>query len=326
MAILGVIKTLAKISEQYYWKGMKLDVQNHCQACKKCFAANPKISSDAPPLNSIPVPPKVWSLVGIDISGPLQESRNGNKYIVAISNHLSKYTEAAAIPEKSAERVASFLYAVICHLGCPDTLISDQGREFVNRVVDSLLQKLQTEHRISSAYHPQTNDQREHDNKTLKGALSKLVNEHCDDWDELIPDVLFAYHTSVHSSTKCTPFEVMYGRKAKLPIDWPNDASSESVSSPECSGVESSGAIDSDLLATMHNIPNGIQIAVSNNIVNAQSRQKRNYDNRHNIHSDIPIGTKVYIKNNHRIHHMGSKLEPHWIGPYDVTETLTKGR
>ena len=80
------------------------------------------------------------------------------------------------------------------------------------------------------------------------------MNERCDDWDELIPGVLFAYHTSVHSSTKCTPFEVMYERKAKLPIDWPNDASSESISSPKCSGVESSGAIDCDLLATMQNI------------------------------------------------------------------------
>ena len=88
----------------------------------------------------------------------------------------------------------------------------------------------------------------------------------------------------------------MYGRKAKLPIDWPNDASSESVSSPECSGVESSDAIDSDLLATMQNIRDGIQIAVSNSTANAQSRQKRNCDNRHNSHSDIPVGTTVYIK------------------------------
>ena len=61
---------------------MKLDVQNHCKACKKCFAANPKISSDAPPLNTIPVAPQIWSLVAIDIIGPLQESRNGKNILL----------------------------------------------------------------------------------------------------------------------------------------------------------------------------------------------------------------------------------------------------
>ena len=91
-----------------------------------------------------------------------------------------------------------------------NTLISDQGREFVNEVIDYLLDIMQTEHRISSAYHPETNGQRERDNRTLKSALAKLVNERGDDWDMCIPGVLFAYHTSIHASTKCTPFQGEY--------------------------------------------------------------------------------------------------------------------
>jgi len=56
-----------------------------------------------------------------------------------------------------------------------------------------------TEHRISSAYHPQRNDQREKDNKTLKDALTNVCNEHCDDWDLFIDEVLFAHRTTVHA-------------------------------------------------------------------------------------------------------------------------------
>jgi len=63
------------------------------------------------------------------------------------------------------------------------------------------MDKFKTEHRISSAYHPQTNGQREKDNKTLKDALGKVSNEHCDDWDLFIDEVLFAHRTFVHSST-----------------------------------------------------------------------------------------------------------------------------
>ena len=75
---------------------------------------------------SQPYPARIWSLVGIDIIGPLQERSQGNKYIVAITDHFSKWTEAAAFPKKTAARVADFLYTTVCRLGCIDTLISDQ--------------------------------------------------------------------------------------------------------------------------------------------------------------------------------------------------------
>ena len=114
---------------------------------------------DRPPLSSIRVPSQVWSLVGIDFIGHLQETIRGNKYIVAISDHFSKWSEATDIPDKTSKYVADFLYIVVCKLGCMDTLISDQGREFVNGVIDYLLDILQTEHRISSAYHHETNGQ-----------------------------------------------------------------------------------------------------------------------------------------------------------------------
>ena len=75
-------------------------------------------------------------------------------------------------------------------------MISDQGREFVNKVNQSLFQLFKTEHRISTAYHPQTNGLVEHYNQTLQRCLIKLVNREQDNWDEYIDGVLFAYRTS----------------------------------------------------------------------------------------------------------------------------------
>ena len=146
----------------------------------------------------MPVPAKIWSLVGIDIIGPLQETTSGNKCIIAITDHFSKWSEAAAIPDKSAKSVAQFLSSVVCRLGCMDSLTSDQGCEFINKVIDNLIDHFQTDHRITSAYHPQSNGQRECDNRTLKTALIKLVNDQANDWDQYIPGILFAYHTSIH--------------------------------------------------------------------------------------------------------------------------------
>ena len=91
-------------------------------------------------------------------------------------------------------------------------MISDQGREFVNKVNRCLFKMTNTEHRISSAYHPQTNGLVERFNQTLKRSLVKLVNDNQNDWDELLDGVLFAYRTSIQKSTQVSPFELMYCR------------------------------------------------------------------------------------------------------------------
>jgi len=97
--------------------------------------------------------------------------------------------------------------------------MSDQGREFVNKVNQELFKLCGTDHRISSAYHSQTNGLDERMNQTLTTALVKFVNENQDDWDVHIKSVLFAYRTSKNDSTKFTPFQLMFGRAPVLPIE-----------------------------------------------------------------------------------------------------------
>jgi len=96
--------------------------------------------------------------------------------------------------------------------GCTRVVISDQGREFVNEVNWCLFRMTNTEHRISSAYHPQTNGLVERCNQTLQHSLVKVVDEHQSDWDEKLDGILFAYRIAPQKSTKHTPFELMYCR------------------------------------------------------------------------------------------------------------------
>ena len=80
---------------------MKNDIHQHVKACQNYLVINPQISKEAPPLNSIPLCGKLWSLFVIDMIGPHQETSNGNKYIVAATDHFSKWTEATAVPDSS---------------------------------------------------------------------------------------------------------------------------------------------------------------------------------------------------------------------------------
>ena len=91
-------------------------------------------------------------------------------------------------------------------------VISDQGREFVNQVEMELLGLTGTEHRIATAYHPQTNGLTERFNQTLQSALLKVVNDTQSDWDYHLPAILFAYRSSIQKATKLSPFELMFCR------------------------------------------------------------------------------------------------------------------
>ena len=136
----------------------------------------------------------------------------GNKYIITLVDYFSKWPEAEALSDKTAKGVALFLYKTMCRFGCAKIIISDQGREFVNHVNQEMFELTKTDHRISTAYHPQTNGLVERFNQTLQRALIKLVKKEQNDWDLYIDGVLFGYRTAIQKSTEKTPFEIMYLR------------------------------------------------------------------------------------------------------------------
>ena len=74
-------------------------------------------------------------------------------------------------------------------------------------------------HRLSSAYHSQTNRLVERFNRTLVEALAKTAAQHENQWDIFLFATLMAYRTTVHSTTKYTPFFLTHGREATMPIE-----------------------------------------------------------------------------------------------------------
>ena len=97
-------------------------------------------------------------------------------------------------------------------------LISDQGTHFINRSIKTLTDQFQINHCRSTAYHPQLNGAIEAFNKTLTKGLTKICNADKDDWDEKIPAVLWAYRIAYKRSTDQTPFRLVYGQEAVVPL------------------------------------------------------------------------------------------------------------
>ena len=112
-----------------------------------------------------------------------------------------------------------FLYEMMCRHGCFSVQINDQDREFVNEISAELHTKTGVKQRITSAYHPQSNGLVERQNRTIKNCLVKVCNENPATWPRIIDGILFAHRVSRHSSTRYTPFFLLYNREPTLPID-----------------------------------------------------------------------------------------------------------
>ena len=103
--------------------------------------------------------------------------------------------------------------------GCPKELQSDNGTEFVNRIIQQLTEHYKIKHKFSAPYHPQTNGIVERFNRTLCTILQKYTIALKEDWDTHLPAALFAYRTLKNATTKHEPFFLTYGREARMPIE-----------------------------------------------------------------------------------------------------------
>src|ERR1043165_927791 len=221
----------------------------------------------------------------------------------------------------------STLYELICRLGCVTVQINDQGREFCNEVSANLHQLTGTKQRITSAYHPQANGLVERQNRTIQGSLPKVLGSNQDRWPDALQGVLFAFRTARHKSTGQTPFEMMYGRKAVLPIEnqfFPVHIPEESV--PVDLNAEELSLNEHEFqehLNVIQKAQNIVHVEAAKNITKAQKRQKRDYESRHKLKESFKVGDKVLVYNLRRADRKGGRACQPYAGPY-VVDSITK--
>lgn len=101
---------------------------------------------------------------------------DGFKYVFVVIDYFSKWSEAGPLKNKSAVSVAWFLYnEAICRHGCPKILLSDQGREFINKLNEVLSLLTSTTQRVISAYQPRANGLVKKQNGTITNRLLKVL-------------------------------------------------------------------------------------------------------------------------------------------------------
>jgi hypothetical protein len=185
---------------------------------------------------------------------------------------------------------------IVLRYGCPDKILSDNGKEFKYEMVSILCNRLKIEKKFSSPYRPQTNGLVERTNRTLIAIISKYVHEFQMEWDTCLEDIQFQYNIRPQESLGFSPFELLYGRKPNMPVMMNT----------------------SDL----HEYANERKSRISNRQMDVL-KKKREIQRRNakSIKTRICIGDVVYYKNLSR----KTKFDEKWIRPYVVVKVLKCG-
>jgi hypothetical protein len=132
----------------------------------------------------------------IDFKGPFKNS-HGYEHILVMVDYVSKWVEAMPCRKASTEESIPMTKSMIFpRFGTPRILIRDGGTYFTRKNFKKCLSKLGIEHRVSTAYHPQTNGQAETSNRKLKSILNKTIEKGGKDWSRKLDGALWAYRTT----------------------------------------------------------------------------------------------------------------------------------
>ncbi|KAL0461072.1 UNVERIFIED_CONTAM: hypothetical protein Slati_0734400 [Sesamum latifolium] len=157
---------------------------------------------------------------GLDVVGPITpKSSFGHIYILAATDYFSKWAEAVPLREVKKETIVDFiLINIIFRYGIPRYIITDNGRPFYNKSMDKLCAQFGFKQHNSSMYNAAANGLAEAFNKTLCNILNKVVSKSKRDWHEKIGEALWAYRTTHRTATQATPYSLVYGVEAVLPL------------------------------------------------------------------------------------------------------------
>jgi hypothetical protein len=196
----------------------------------------------------------------------------------------------------------AFTDEFICIYGSPKALLTDQGAHFLNNLMRIIAKKFKIKHYKTTAYRPQSNGSVERSHHVIWKYLKQFTNKN--DWDSYLKLAAFSYNTSIHESTRYTPYELVFRKIARAPSSDSdiNDLNNESYST---------------YLINLFNKIKDVQMYARENLINSKHRSKYYYDKKTKMNR-ININDMVYLLKEPR----KNKLSDQYTGPYRVIDIL----
>lgn len=298
----GRNKLYAKIRSKYFWKGMSKDIVNLVRKCEKCQFNKITVHTKEK-MKITYTPQKAFDVVIVDTIGPIKRFGTVNEYAVTIICDLTKHLTIIPIPNGLAQTVAKAIFEnFILTFGVMKTIRTDLGTEYNCDLFKELSRLLKFKHDFSTSYHHESVGTIERNHRVLNAYLRSYLLDSGDSWDVYAKYFEFCYNTTPNSVHTYTPFELVFGRIANLPVD------------------------TFDRIEPIYNTDNYVKelkyrLQVTNQkareiLMKYKQKMKELYDRNANEIS-LNIGDKIKIRDFSK-----HKLESMYRGPYIVKEII----
>ncbi|CAA7038931.1 unnamed protein product [Microthlaspi erraticum] len=295
--------------DHFHWPHMIRDVERICSRCATCKQSKSKVQPHGL-YTPLPIPSHPWTDISMDFVLGLPRTRTGKDSIFVIVDRFSKMAHFVACRKTDdASHVAALFFKEIVRLhGMPRTIVSDRDTKFLSYFWKTLWSKLGTKLLFSTTCHPQTDGQTEVVNRTLGTLLRALIKKNLKSWDDCLPHIEFAYNHAVHSASKFSPFEIVYGFKPISPLDL--------MPLPLSERLSTDGKHKAETVKRIH------EQARRN--IEAKTKQYAKHANKGRKEMVFEVGDKVWIhlRKERFPAERKSKLMPRIDGPFEITRRI----
>jgi len=295
----------------YYWPTVKEDCEKYVRKCIQCQQHGNMIHLKSEELHGItsPWPFAKW---GMDILGPFNLEKGQVKFLLVAIDYFTKWIEAEPLALIKAQQVQKFVWKnIVCRFGIPSIVITDNGRQFIDKGLAEFYRGLHIQHITSSVKHPQTNGQAEAANKVILRELKKRLGDTKGRWVDELLEVLWAYRCTPQSTTQETPYCLAYGVDAMIPVE---------IGEPPLRRRLFNTCLNEESMLTSLDLVQELRDQVRIREEASKLRAQRRYN------------TKVKPRSFHQgdlVWHMASaarkyegKFSPNWEGPFRINEAV----
>ena len=278
----GRDRTTSLVRDRFYWSGMSKDIEQWIRSCDRCVKRKTPANTRVPLVSIKTTQP--LELVCMDFL-TLEMSKGGYQYVLIITDHFTRYTQAVPCRNMTAKTTAEVVFnSFIVHYGMPQRIHSDQGPNFESKLIKELCSVAGIAKSRTTPYHPMGNGQCERFNRTLLDMLGTLELSEKQDWKSYIAPLVHAYNCTRHETTGRSPFFLMFGREPKLPVDILFGAETD----------EKPQSLNKYVSSLKDRLKQSYELAATA-AKNAQQRQKKGYD-RKAREAVLEPGDKVLVK------------------------------
>ena len=207
----GQFKTLERIKANFYWPRMDQEVEEYVRSCDSCQRNKATRHKKYGLLDPLDILNRPWDDISMDFIVELSES-GGHTKILVVVDRFSKMAHFIPLStDTPIKEIANIFLREIWRLhGLPNSVVSDRDSRFQSRFWLCVMELLDVDVRMSTAFHPQTDGQTERVNQILEQYQRSYCSYQQDHWAELLPLAEHAYNSAFSESTKVSPFEANY--------------------------------------------------------------------------------------------------------------------